>query len=122
MDKLFADMKVVGKDESKGLEGRERADITVRQYIARLKKLNDDKPFNSLAFLKDVDGIVDQIKTRVKSTQNSYYSAVIVALSNAKSHKALLEKYKLKFSGTFGKQSLSKNTFPFTSLRLLGSI
>lgn len=94
MDKLFADMKVVGKDESKGLEGRERADITVRQYIARLKKLNDDKPFNSLAFLKDVDGIVSHINARAKTTQAAYYSAVLVALSIAKSHKALLEKYK----------------------------
>lgn len=94
MDKLFADMKVVGKDDSKGLDGRERADITVRQYIARLKKLNDDKPFNSLAFLKNVDGIVEQIKAKAKTTQAAYYSAVLVALSIAKSHKALLEKYK----------------------------
>jgi hypothetical protein len=94
MDKLFVNMKVVGKDNSKALEGNERKDITVKQYIARLKKLNNDKPFSSLSFLKDVEGIVEKIKARVQTTQGAYYSAIVIALSIAKSHKALLDKYK----------------------------
>jgi hypothetical protein len=93
MDKLVGNMKVVGKDDSKTLKGEERSDNTVKQYLKRLVKLNNDKPFTNLKFLVDKDAIANVIKDKAESTQISYYSAVIVALSTSKTYKKLKEEY-----------------------------
>jgi hypothetical protein len=81
MDKLAAAMKVVGKDDSKALKGEERSDNTVKQYLIRLVKLNNDKPFTNLKFLMDKDAIANVIKDKAESTKIGYYSAIVVALS-----------------------------------------
>jgi hypothetical protein len=93
MDKLATAMKVVGKDDSKALKGEERSDSTVKQYLIRLVKLNNDKPFTNLKFLMDKDAIANVIKDKAESTKIGYYSAVIVALSTSKTYKKLKEEY-----------------------------
>lgn len=94
MDKLSASMKVVGKDSSNTLKGEERADITIKQYLARLVKLNKDKPFTNLKFLADKDAITDIIKDKADSTKINYYSAIIVALSTSKTYNKLCNEYR----------------------------
>ena len=93
MDKLATAMKVVGKDDSKTLKGEERTDSTVKQYLTRLVKLNNDKPFTNLKFLMDKDAIANVIKDKAESTQISYYNAVIIALLTSKTYKKLKEEY-----------------------------
>jgi len=93
MDKLTAAMKVVGKDDSKTLKGEERSDNTVKQYLIRLVKLNNDKPFTNLKFLMDKDAIANVIKDKAESTKIGYYSSIVVALSTSKSYKKLKEQY-----------------------------
>ena len=93
MDKLAAAMKVVGKDDSKTLKGEERADITVKQYLSKLVKLNNNKPFTNLKFLMDKDAIAGIMSDKADSTKINYYSAIIVALSTSKTHKKLKEQY-----------------------------
>ena len=93
MTRLFAAMKVVGKDDSKALQGQERADITVKQYMTRLVKLNGDKPFTSLKFLQDTDAIAALIKDKAESTRLSYYTAINIALYTLKTYKKLRTKY-----------------------------
>lgn len=98
MDKLANAMKVVGKDDSKTLKGEERSDSTVKQYLSRLVKLNNDKPFINLKFLVDKDAIANVIKDKAESTQISYYNAVIIALSTSKSYKKLKEQYQTLYT------------------------
>ena len=93
MDKLVAAMKVVGKDDSKTLKGEERADITVKQYLARLVKLNNNKPFTNLKFLMDKDAIASIISDKAESTKINYYNSIIIALSTAKTYKKLKKQY-----------------------------
>lgn len=94
MDKLCVAMKVVGKDDSKKLKGEDRSDSTVKQYLARLVKLNGDKSFNSLKFLTDKDAIASVINDKSESTKIAYYSAIIIALSTVKSHNKICDEYR----------------------------
>ncbi len=76
-------------------------------YIIKLKKLNDDKPYTSLAFLKDTKSVkskLDEIENI--NTRKSYTTAIVSILNNAESkqytavnvfYKALLNSEKMTY-------------------------
>jgi integrase len=76
-------------------------------YITKLKKLNDDKPYTSLAFLKDTKAVkakLDDIENI--NTRKSYTTAIVSILNNTESkqygavnifYKALLNSEKMMY-------------------------
>lgn len=104
MDALFTKMKTVNRPDKEAITAP-RADITVTQYMTRLKKLNDDKTFTSLTFLKDTDAINEKLGKLVASTRASYYNAIIIALATVASHKKLLNKYRESATGVWNSLS-----------------
>lgn len=68
------------------LVGKDLADGTVSMYITKLKKLNDNKPFSSLSFLKDtriIKAFLDKIENI--NTKKSYMTAMVSVLNNTDS-------------------------------------
>jgi len=82
----------------KQLEGLSKN--TIQMYLTKLRILNDNEPFQSLAFLKKVDTIkakVDSIKN--DNTRKSYIASIVAVLNrqtDASSKKAN-DKYKAMF-------------------------
>ena len=93
-------MKTVNRPDKDAITAP-RADITVEQYMTRLKKLNDDKTFTSLTFLKDKDAITAKLNKLVISTRSSYYNAILIALSTVATHKKLMSKYRDDATGVW---------------------
>lgn len=100
MEKLFVKMKTVNRPDKEAITAP-RADVTVEQYIARLKKLNNDKPFLSLAFLKNKEVIDEKLSKLITSTRSSYYNAILIALSTVATHKKLLGQYREDATGVW---------------------
>jgi len=54
---------------------------TATNYMRILFKLNADRPFNNLAWLKNVDSVNVRLEEYAKSTQRSYITAIVSMLS-----------------------------------------
>ena len=67
---------------------------SLRAYMIILKKLNDEKDIESLAFLKDKEKITEIIKKKALTTQRNYLGAVLVALPILENSESLLDYYK----------------------------
>jgi integrase len=72
-----------------------RAEITAKQYLSRLRLLNDDLPFNNLTFLKNKEQTETRINTKSEGTRASYYTSIITTLGYYKSYDSL-KKYYMK--------------------------
>ena len=77
--------------QTKMKEGK--ADITIKQYMSRLKTLNGNKDFNSLTFLKNIERVKEIIKDKAEGTRLSYYTAINNALIHYPSYKKLYGTY-----------------------------
>jgi len=66
---------IAEKLKEKGL-----SDTSVKMYLRNLEKLNDDKPFKNLNFLKKVDNIIEKIKDKKDNTQRSYLISIVSVL------------------------------------------
>lgn len=88
---------------------KERADITVKQYLKRLVSINDGKPFTNFKFLSDFEMVKAKIEGMglAFSTQVSYFTAICAVLSLKKGYKKLYltyQEYMIKQA-----ESLKKN-------------
>lgn len=63
------------------MESRGIADSTAAEYIGMLKKLNDDKSYTNLGFLKKREAVMNKIGEYAESTQKSVLAAVVSILS-----------------------------------------
>jgi hypothetical protein len=101
------------EDELKGKLLESRSAITVKQYIQKLRTLNDDKPITSFAFLKDQKTTDEKIEALgIKfSTKISYYTAISATLSCYKAKEKLYKQYQAKMIEMANqlKTDLSKN-------------
>lgn len=93
--------------------GKTRAPVTVGAYLRRLKLLNDDKPFQSMKFLMDYDGInkkIDDMNLTL-NTKTSYLTAICAVLSCHPKYHALYKRYQDKMISNAGiiKDEYSKN-------------
>lgn len=77
-----------------------RSEITAKQYLARLRILNDGNDVKSLVFLKNKKTIEEKIGKRAESTRPSYYSAIIAAIGPYKSYEALRNYYRRRLDAT----------------------
>jgi len=78
---FFESVKTVLKD-------KQLSDGSINLYLRNLKKLNDDKVFNNLNFLKKPNDILEKIKDLKENTQRGYLISIVSTL------KALGDKYK----------------------------
>lgn len=78
---FFESVKTVLKD-------KQLSDGSINLYLRNLKKLNDDKVFNNLTFLKKPNDVLDKIKDLKDNTQRQYLISIVSTL------KALGDKYK----------------------------
>lgn len=74
---------------------KDRAEITVKQYLKRLVSINDNKPFTSLKFLSDFDAVKAKVWAMdlAFSTKISYFTAICATMSVKKGYKKLYKKY-----------------------------
>jgi hypothetical protein len=90
-----------------------RCTITVKQYLQRLKAINDGKSLTSLSFLTNVDKTDKKIEDmELKfSTKVSYYTAISATLSCYKKYAKLYKIYQDKMikMATQLKEGLAKN-------------
>jgi hypothetical protein len=63
------------------MEARQLAETTAAEYIGALKKLNDDKSFTNLGFLKKREAIMNRVGEYAESTQKSVLAALVSVLS-----------------------------------------
>ena len=82
---------------SKTLMERGLAEGTANLYITTLYKLNNSKPFGTLAFLKETDQIDNAIKAYAVNTQRSVYSYILSVLKDLRGYKKHYEHYAQKF-------------------------
>src|SRR6056297_2932737 len=69
---------------------------TAFKYVGDLYRLNEEEPFNSLTFLKDIDKILSVLSDKAVSTQKAYIGSILGVLSLYKSgskYKNLSKKY-----------------------------
>ena len=62
-------------------DARDLADVTASQYIRILYKLNSDRPFNNLAWLKSVESVEMRLQEYAESTQAGMLSTIVSALT-----------------------------------------
>ena len=92
MIKLMEDIK----------EERDLSDSSCKLYLARLIKLNDDKVFNDLKFLLDVDKIDSIINEYEPSTRCTFFCAISNCLQPLNKSKTFKHAYnRFGVSGTF---------------------
>jgi hypothetical protein len=65
-------------------KNRSIEDTTASSYIRILMHLNEDKPFNNLAFLKNKDAIIARLQTYSESTQKSTLGTIVSVLTSLK--------------------------------------
>ena len=63
------------------MTSREITDGTASQYIRNLYKLNSDRPFNNLAWLKNTDSVELRIAEYAESSQKTMIATIVSALS-----------------------------------------
>ncbi len=63
------------------MASREITDSTASQYIRNLYKLNSDRPFNNLAWLKNTDSVEMRIGEYAVSSQKTMVATIVSALS-----------------------------------------
>lgn len=63
------------------MTSREISDSTASQYIRNLYKLNSDRPFNNLAWLKNTDSVELRIAEYAESSQKTMVATIVSALS-----------------------------------------
>lgn len=78
---------------------KNRAQTSVDLYMAKLLILNNNKPFNSLSYLTDVDSIKQLIQDKKQNTQISYLTSILVSLDFYPKYKDAFEKYKAMYDG-----------------------
>ncbi len=66
------------------LKSREYSETTIKAYMSRLRLLNAGKPFNSLAFLRNIPTIDAIIEKGKENTQKNYYVTVTSVLRDYK--------------------------------------
>jgi hypothetical protein len=62
-------------------EKKKLSDSSVDVYIRNLKKLNNDKPFNSFDFLKDVDVVLAKLSKYKETTKRNYLISIVSVIS-----------------------------------------
>ena len=62
------------------------AETSIRTYLRNLEKLNDDQPFKTLAFLKNVNAIDEKLSGYKANTKKNYLISICSALSKEKEH------------------------------------
>lgn len=78
-------------------EDRNLSDASIKLYISQLVRLNDDKPFKNLTFLKSVSDIMERLNKYKENTQKSYLSAIEAILSlDKKKNSKIYDEYKNK--------------------------
>ena len=65
------------------------AQSSINVYIRNLQILNDNKPFKSFKFLKNVETINDKLTNKSNNTKRAYYIAIVSSLDFFKDIKAL---------------------------------
>lgn len=65
-------------------EQRKVSDSTASQYIRTLYKLNSDRPFNNLSWLKNVESVHIRLEDYAESTKKNAISTIVSALSLVK--------------------------------------
>jgi len=63
------------------MDSRGIADSTAAEYIGMLKKLNEDKSYSNLGFLKKREAVMNKIGEYADSTQKSVLAAIVSILS-----------------------------------------
>lgn len=63
------------------IDERKMAITTADRYIANLKKMNKDRPYNNLTFLRDTDAIEKHMEDYKQTSQQSLYSMLVAVLS-----------------------------------------
>lgn len=61
-------------------EDRNLSEPSIKLYISQLVRLNDDKSFKNLSFLKDVEDIMSKLEKYKTNTKKSYLSAIEAVL------------------------------------------
>ena len=66
---------------------------SLKVYLSALRKLNDNKPVQSITFLLDYNSIIEKLIPKSNNTKKSYLTAVGVALQAAqgKSNKVYVQ-------------------------------
>jgi hypothetical protein len=73
--------------------GGGRKQSTIDSYERRLRVLHNGKAVDNLAFLYDYDVIIDKIQKYKITTQRGFIIAIVSALKEVKTMKAMYEKY-----------------------------
>jgi integrase len=63
------------------MDARGIAETTATEYITQLKRLNEDKSFANLGFLKKREAIMTKVGTYAESTQKSVLASIVSVLS-----------------------------------------
>ena len=66
---------------------------TLKTYSANFKKVAGSKSLTDLSWLKDIDGIKEQLKDLSKNTQKNYYNVIVVVLQATGQEPELIPKY-----------------------------
>jgi len=75
---------------------RKLAPSTVKAYMIRLRKLNDDKPVTTIDFLSDYDAMFKKISHLANNTQRGYLITIIQALKTTNKYDDEKDVYEAK--------------------------
>lgn len=84
------------------IDKREVTESTANAYVRNLYILNGKKPFKTLTFLKNTDGIDEKVGQYADNTQKAIYSAIVSVLSLFKdksAYKKVYQHYVEKMTG-----------------------
>jgi hypothetical protein len=105
--------KIIKNTKDAELFGGERlkplAEGTIKTYMIKLKKLNDNKTLTDLKFLKDTEGILAKVnKIDNPNTRRSSIIAIVSVLKDNKKYKKeydIYHKYMMDINGILNKES-----------------
>ena len=81
---------------------------TIKLYMTKLVKLNDNKPFTALVFLKDFKKIKAQLDTMENAnTRKSYITAIVSILNNVGKDKSYMER-NIMYKSLLEKEKMNK--------------
>ena len=89
---------------------REITDSTASQYIRTLYKLNADRPFNNLSWLKNIDSVHIRLDDYAESTKKSAVTSIVSALSLVKDKPTYKKIYAYWFTEMMERINSQKNT------------
>lgn len=82
------------KNKMTSLKGQKLEPTTIKLYMNNLKRLNNNKDFNSLDYLNDYDGVMKFLDKYKYGTKKNYLTAVLTGLYTDVKYKDIFEKYR----------------------------